>query len=220
MDLVVERRTFPLNGTITLSLPETLFDRWLAYGAGWGVGIEVLTATKEIRVSGPVSATIGAMPMRAGEAVSVGLQFEGEAGLAFELALRERIDGWTVGGVAYQWVIPDTTPPVVLDTSPADGAGDVAFDAPLVVEFDEEIAPLNLQLLLNPDPGGWSLAWNEAGTVVTATHAGLDAETTYAATVTASDGWGNAMVAPVSWSFTTASATYQIYLPLVVKNTP
>jgi hypothetical protein len=122
--------------------------------------------------------------------------------------------------VAYQWVIPDTTPPTVLSTSPADSAGEVAFDAPLVITFDEEVAPLNLQLTLSPDPGGWFLAWNDAGTVVTATHASLAAETTYLATVTASDGWGNAMTAPLSWSFTTASATYQIYLPLVVKNTP
>jgi hypothetical protein len=220
VDLVIERRTFPLNGTITLSLPEALFDRWLAYGAGWGTGLEVLTPTKEIRISAPVSATIGAIPMQAAEAVSVGLQFEGEAGLAFELALRERIDGWTVGGVAYQWVIPDTAPPAVSLTSPADGAGDVALDAPLVVQFDEEVLPLTLQLELDPDPGGWLLAWNEAGTVVTATHAGLNAATTYVATVTASDAWGNAMAAPASWSFTTASTMHQIYLPLVVRGTP
>ncbi|MBN1660535.1 MAG: VCBS repeat-containing protein [Anaerolineae bacterium] len=218
VDLVVERRTFPLNGTITISLPGELFDRWLAYGVSWGAGIEVLTPTQEIQATGAVSATIGAIPMLAGEAVSVGLRFEGEAGLAFELALRERIDGWTVGGVAYQWVIPDTTPPTVLRTSPAAGADDVPLDAPLVIEFDEEVAPLNLQLTLSPDPGGWLLRWNLSGTVVTATHAGLDGRTTYHATLTAEDGWGNAMTAPLTWSFATTSAIHHIYLPIVVRH--
>jgi enediyne biosynthesis protein E4 len=220
VDLVVERRTFPLNGTITIALPGELFDRWLAYGGSWGAGVEVLTLTQEIQVTGAVSATVGAMPMLAGEAVSVGLRFEGEAGLSFELALRERIDGWTVGGVAYQWAIPDTTPPAVLRTSPSAGAEDVPTGAPLVVEFDEEVAPLNLQLTLSPDPGGWFLLWNDAGTVVTATHTGLDASTTYHASVAAEDGWGNAMLAPVSWSFTTARAVHHVYLPIVVRHRP
>jgi len=107
VDVIVERMTFPTTGTITVLLPGDLFDRWLAYGKHWSAGIEILTSTKEIRVTGAVSATIGAVPMAAGEGVPVGLRFEGPVGLEFEMAIREAIAGVTSGGVAYQWVIPE-----------------------------------------------------------------------------------------------------------------
>jgi hypothetical protein len=55
------------------------------------------------------------------------------------------------------------------------------------------------------------------GFVVTATHAGFDEGTTYMATVTASDIADNLMTEPFSWSFTTLTEEYWIYLPLVLK---
>jgi hypothetical protein len=203
VDVIIERMTFPTTGTITVELPADLFDRWLAYGAGWEEGIEVLTATKEIRVTGTVSATIGAVPMLADEEATVGLRFDGQAGLAFEMAIRERIDGITTGGVGYQWIIPDTTPPDVDGTFPPDKATGVAPSAPIVITFTEQIGPLSFGLTLTPDPSGWGTTWNETGTVVTATHASFAEGTTYTATVTARDAAGNALAAPVSWSFTT-----------------
>lgn len=217
VDVVIDRKTFPITGTITVQLPETLFDRWLAYGARWGSGIEVLTATKEIRVTGAVSATIGAVPMLADEKATVGLRFDGPAGLEFELAISERIDGLTVGGVAYQWVIPDTTPPGVIAHSPASGATEVALAAPIVITFTEQIGPLSLNLALTPDPGGWFYTWNEAGTVVTATHASLVNATVYTATLMARDGSANPMAAPFTWSFTTTEK-YRLFLPLALRN--
>jgi hypothetical protein len=110
VDLIIERMTFPTTGTITVRLPEALFDRWLAYGGHWGEGIEVVTATKEILVTGAVSATIGGAPMWAEEAAPVTLRFEGPGGLEFDVALRERIGGITTGGVAYHWAIPIILP--------------------------------------------------------------------------------------------------------------
>jgi hypothetical protein len=107
VDLVVERMTFPVTGTITVSLPTGLFDRWLTSDGHWSEGIEVLTATAEIRVTGAVSATIGAIPMSASEQATTTLAFDGPAGLAFELGLQERIHDLTVGGVIYQWVVPE-----------------------------------------------------------------------------------------------------------------
>jgi hypothetical protein len=215
VDVVVERLSFPLAGSITVQLPPALFDRWMAHGERWGAGIQVMTASKEIDVTGAVSATIGALPMRAAEKARVGLRFDGPAGLEFEIAIRERIDGLTVGGMAYQWAIPDTTPPDVIDVSPANGLVDVALDAPIVIAFDEEVGPLSLDLELTPDPGGWRTTWNEAGTVVTATHAGFSIATTYTATVSARDASANEMVAPDEWSFSTQAGL--IYLPVVLK---
>ena len=214
VDVIVERMTFPTTGTITIKLPGYLFDRWLSHGKRWGEGIEVLTATKEIRVTGAVSATIGAVPMAAQEEAAVGLHFEGPAGLAFEMAIRERIDGITTGGVAYQWIIPDTTPPSVESVSPSSGATEVAVDTPIVIAFDEEIGPLSLKLTLDPALG-ITTTWNEAGTVVTATHAGLAMGTAYTVTVTANDAAGNSMAAPTSWTF--ATEKYRIYLPPILR---
>ncbi|MEA3396262.1 MAG: Ig-like domain-containing protein, partial [Chloroflexota bacterium] len=216
VDVIVERMTFPTTGTITVQLPSDLFDRWLAYGEHWDAGIEVLTATKVINITGTVSATIGAIPMDAAEKAQVELIFDGPAGLEFEMTIRERIDGLTVGGTTYQWVIPDTTPPNVVDTFPSNGATDVGLDEPIVITFDEEIGPLNLDLALSPDPGGWRMVWNEAGTVVTATHAGFARGTVYTATVTANDAAANPMVTPLTWPF--ATERYRIYLPLVIRN--
>lgn len=217
VDLIVERLTFPLAGDIVVQLPADLFDRWQAHGAAWGEGIEVLPATKEIRVSGAVSGTVGAIPLETAEEATVGLRFEADAGLEFETAVRERIGGRTVGGVAYQWVIPDTTPPDVVGVSPGHGATDVPLDAPLVLTFTEEIGPLSLDLDLTPDPGGWDVTWNEAGTVFTLTHAALAPETLHTASVTASDGWANPMTAAFQWSFT-GGEPWRVYLPLLLRD--
>jgi hypothetical protein len=168
-------------------------------------------------VTGEFSATIGAVPMLAGEQVSVGLRFEGPAGLAFELAVRERIGGITTGGVGYQWIIPDTTPPKVLQTYPGQGATWVPLDAPITILFSEPMAAPSLDLVLEPDPGGWSITWNEAGTVVTATHAGLAGGVVHAATVAANDVAGNALVSPYTWSFRASGGEHRVYLPIIPK---
>jgi hypothetical protein len=107
VDLIVERMTFPVTGTITVTLSSGLFDRWLANDGHGSEGIEVLTATKEIRVTGIVSATIGAIPMTASEEATIALAFDGPTGLKFELGLQERIHDLAVGGVIFQWIVPE-----------------------------------------------------------------------------------------------------------------
>jgi parallel beta-helix repeat protein len=215
VDLIIRRMTFPMTGTITVRLPAGLFDRWLAYGSRWGEGIEVMTDTQEIRITAPVSATIGAVPMLADEAAAVGLHFVGPAGLVFEMAVEERIQGITTGGVAYQWVIPDTTAPQLIGRAPTPDATGVPLTAPLVFTFDEPIGPLSLKLALTPDPGGWSFTWDAANTVVTATHAALAGNRTYTVTVNANDAAGNPL-APVTWRF----ATVDTIAPQVVAVAP
>jgi hypothetical protein len=217
VDILVDRLTFPVAGSATVGLPADLFDRWLDYGASWTEGIQVLTLTKELRVTDEVSATIGALPMFAGEEVTANMQFDAPPGQDYELEMRERIDGEIVGGIAYQWLVPDTTPPNVVGTSPAGGASGVGLRAPLVITFDEPMGTPSLELSLTPDPGDWVFDWNDDYTVVTAAH-GLSApEVTYTATVTSNDAWGNSMTVPFTWTFTTG-VFRELYLPLVVRD--
>lgn len=215
VDVIVDRMSFPVTGTILVRLPEGLFERWLNYSGHWSEGIEVLTDTQQIRITGAVSATIGSIPMMADEQVTVGLQFSGPAGLEFEMGIRERIEGITVGGVSYQWMIPDTTPPTVVSVSPAAGVGEVPWDAPIVITFSEPVGPLSLNFQALPNPGLWTYAWNEDNTVVTLTHAPFAPDTTYQFSFTVNDASGNALATPFEWSFTTAPNVFEIYLPVL-----
>jgi photosystem II stability/assembly factor-like uncharacterized protein len=217
VDLVLDWTDFPAGGSLVVTLPQDLFDRWEAYAGRWVQGMEVVSATQEFVVTSPVSATIGGLPMQADEVATATLTFDGWAGAEVQVNLQERIDGSIVGGVTYWWLIEDDVPPEVLATSPADGEPDVPLDTPLVITFNEPVGPLSLDLALAPDPDGWQVAWNEAGTEVTATHSGLEPGTTYQAAVTASDAWGNAIVAPEAWSFSTEQDEYLIYLPLLYR---
>jgi hypothetical protein len=63
-------------------------------------------ATKEIRVTAPTSATIGAIPLYAAEETVVDLHYDAHTGETFEVRLYQHLQGVVVGGVSYQWVIP------------------------------------------------------------------------------------------------------------------
>ncbi len=215
VDLIIERRTFPATGEIILQLPAELFDRWQASAGSWSEGIEVLAATKEIKVTGAVSATIGGIPLEAAEEADLGLALTGQAGLDFEMAIREVIDQITVGGVAYQWRIPDTTPPTVVSTTPADEAAEVSRFDPLVIVFDEPVSPLNFVFNATPDPGGWVFYWNEDSTVVTAAHRPFAPATDYNFSVDTTDASLNAMVEPYEWAITSEEAF--LYLPIFIR---
>ncbi|MFQ5421555.1 MAG: Ig-like domain-containing protein, partial [Anaerolineae bacterium] len=217
VDLIINRRTFPTTGTITVQLPGDLFDRWQASANGFGQGINVITATQEIQITGAISGTIGGIPMNAAEAAQVGLVFDGPVGLTFEMAVEERIDDLTVGGVTYRWTIPDTTPPTVTDVSPGDTAVAVDPDAPIIITFDEPVSPLNFNLSMTPDPGGWRYTWSDDNRVVTATHNTLADETAYNLSVTTTDAASNSMTAPFTWSFTSGKSGFTVYLPVILK---
>jgi hypothetical protein len=105
-DLVVERLTFPLTGSITVLLPDALFDRWWSSDGRWSQGIDTVEATKEIRVTATTSATIGAIPLYAAEEAVVDLRYDAHTGETFEVRLYQQMHGVVVGGVSYKWVIP------------------------------------------------------------------------------------------------------------------
>jgi hypothetical protein len=217
VDLIVERAAFPTTGTLTVQLAAVLFDRWLEHEGAWLQGVEQLTATRLLTITGEVSATIGGIPMNAHEEAIAALAFDAPGEGSFEVALQERIEGLTVGGVSYQWLISDNLPPAVAAQAPLSGSVDVAPEAAVVVTFTEEIGPLTFELAFTPALNGGSVAWNEAGTVFTATHPPLARGTRYTATVRAKDAFANPMVVPHTWSFTVRRG-WDIYLPLVLRN--
>ncbi|WP_199442694.1 DUF4082 domain-containing protein [Umezawaea beigongshangensis] len=103
----------------------------------------------------------------------------------------------------------DTTPPTSTGRTPATGATGVPVTTAVTATFSEPVDPASAQILLT-DPGGAKLT----GTVslsgdqrtITWTPGGkLAPSTRYGANVQIADANGNAMAAPVTWSFTTAA---------------
>jgi hypothetical protein len=102
----MERLTFPVTGSITILLPEALFDRWWSSGDHWSEGIEVVQPTKEIRVTASISATIGAIPLYAEEEVAIDIRYDAPTGESFAVRLYQRMYQPVVGGISHEWVIP------------------------------------------------------------------------------------------------------------------
>jgi len=111
----------------------------------------------------------------------------------------------------------DTLAPTVVKIFPADQTTDITLNASIIVTFSEPISQTSLSLTLLPDPGGLATTWNDAGTVVTASHADFAEDTLYTATVMANDAADNAMTTPLSWTFTTLTEGYEVYLPLILR---
>lgn len=99
----------------------------------------------------------------------------------------------------------DVTPPQVQQTVPANGALDVALEAPVLITFSEAIKPGSLVYAVAPDPDGWEVAWSPDGTAVTLDHNPFAYQRAYTVSVgAAKDLVGNPLTdAPVEWSFTT-----------------
>jgi hypothetical protein len=103
----------------------------------------------------------------------------------------------------------DTTPPTVILTAPEDGATAVVLDTSVTATFSELMDPATITAAnftlrdgTTPVPGAVSYA---GVTATFAPTAGLDAFTTYTATVLtgASDLVGNGLEADYTWTFTT-----------------
>jgi hypothetical protein len=216
VDLVVERNTFPVTGTITIRLHEDLYDRWWASSGRWSEGVEVLTPTREILFTGEISGTVGGLPLRAYEASTSQLLFEVPSTGEFELSFYEHIDGVILGGVTYGWIVPDTKPPELVSHWPADGAEDINLEMPITVEFDEEIGPLTFSLIATPTISIDHVIYNEVGTVYTVTHSRLSPATGYQIRVMAADGSANPMGEAVRWHFTTRSH-WELFMPVIIN---
>lgn len=114
-----------------------------------------------------------------------------------------------------------TTPPAVTSTSPTSGATGTSITAPVSAVFDHAIDADSLTFTVkDPDgntvPGTNTLPASNKATFTPSTE--LELHTTYTASVQASDLWGNAMGAPVTWSFTTSSNPPAVTCPCTLWN--
>jgi uncharacterized protein (TIGR03437 family) len=116
----------------------------------------------------------------------------------------------------FQWIfttsaVLDTTPPTVVSTFPANGAGATATGTNLTVIFSKAIDPLTINtgtftLQQGASPVAGTVTYNGT-TAVFAPLGGLSPGATYTATVTTGvkDLAGNALASPLVWSFSTVA---------------
>ncbi|MEU6864697.1 DUF4082 domain-containing protein [Streptomyces sp. NPDC046876] len=160
-----------------------------------------------------------------------------EAGLAPLTALRSGTDGGngvyrysatggfpsTAANGSNYWVdavldtaTASTTPPTVTATTPQSAAIGTAITAEVKATFNEGIDADTLAFTLK-DPAGASVPGSKvlgaanSATFTPSTELALN--TTYTASVQASDLWGNAMAAPVTWNFTTSTSPPAVNCP-------
>lgn len=102
-----------------------------------------------------------------------------------------------------------TTPPTVTATSPQSAATGTAITAAVTATFSSALDADTLVFTVK-DSAGTTVAGTKAlgaSNSATFTPTGeLALNTTYTASVRASDLWGNAMAAPVTWNFTTSAS--------------
>jgi hypothetical protein len=110
--------------------------------------------------------------------------------------------------------VPDTTPPTVVSTNPAQGATAVALNATISATFSEALSPATISsttftLKAAGVAVAGTVAYTSTGSVATFTPtANLAFGTTYTATITTgvTDVSGNALAANFVWTFTTIPA--------------
>jgi methionine-rich copper-binding protein CopC len=117
---------------------------------------------------------------------------------------------------------PETTPPTVVSETPAQASGGVPIGAQVKATFSDRVLSNTINFTLrdaNNNLVAATLSYDAASeTAVLTPNAPLAGFATYTATVSGvKDLSGNAMTAPVSWTFTTGSATAP---PVVVAMTP
>ncbi len=121
--------------------------------------------------------------------------------------------GGNAMATVYTWTfttgtMPDTTPPTVSSTSPANNATDVAVNTAITATFSEAMDVSTLTSATFTLNNGVTGTVTYSGTTATFTPTGnLAYSTTYTATITTGvkDAAGNAMAAAYTWIFTTGT---------------
>lgn len=114
---------------------------------------------------------------------------------------------------------PDTTPPTVIATFPANGAVNVHRDTPVVLEFSKKMDRLSFKITTSPGPLSYRHTTSENDSIVTYEYSSrLTAGTRYQVTVEGKDAAGNAL--RYTFSFDTAAAVADQQAPTVVARAP
>ncbi|MDI6792638.1 MAG: Ig-like domain-containing protein [bacterium] len=110
-------------------------------------------------------------------------------------------------------------PPVVVSTTPEAGAADLTAGQPVIIIFSKPMNKASVKIASTPDPGGWTVAWNDADTQAAFSHADFAGCTAYTFRITQAKGQNDLDLAslPFSLTFTTQCDTVP---PLVTGITP
>ncbi|AUG76351.1 hypothetical protein CFP65_1453 [Kitasatospora sp. MMS16-BH015] len=114
-----------------------------------------------------------------------------------------------------------TIPPAVTAVTPVAGSTGVAITASPTATFNHTIDSKTLNFTLTGGGGAVSAAVSYDTATATATlrpNGQLALGTTYTATVSANDPWGNTMAAPKTWSFTTSPTPPTVTCPCTLWN--
>ncbi|MFC7618130.1 DUF4082 domain-containing protein [Actinokineospora soli] len=115
----------------------------------------------------------------------------------------------------------DNTRPVVNSVTPADGSTGAYLDGSITATFNEDVDPGSVQFTVQA--GGNPIAGSVTtdGPVVTFTATDLlPSNTQHSVTLNATDGFGNPLAAPRSWSFTTGTTLAPCPCNLFGQRTP
>jgi uncharacterized repeat protein (TIGR01451 family) len=111
------------------------------------------------------------------------------------------------------------TPTFILATLPADSEVGVPLTQTLIITCSQPVITSTFQYTITPDPGGWTVLWNDTATQVSLAHADLAPGQSYTVTVAVMDIYGQPLVvgpAPNPWSFLTRTL-WGLFLPVVSK---
>jgi parallel beta-helix repeat protein len=115
----------------------------------------------------------------------------------------------------------DFARPMIVSTTPADGASGVSLSQDVIITFNEPMYQTSFSFVIAPDPGGWIWTWNATGDTATGQHNDFLESTTYTFTVTfAEDLAGNVLTSgpvPNPWNWTT---TIDGIPPTITATTP
>jgi parallel beta-helix repeat protein len=136
--------------------------------------------------------------------------FIGQTSYIFQITAAKDTSGNTLNpSVKNPWSFKtiDTTQPVITATSPKDQTFGVHTDAEVKITFSEEMNNATVSYVCNPNPGGWSVTWNQGNTEATFSHNLFNQNTNYTFRITtAKDQAGNYLAAgsiPNPFWFTT-----------------
>lgn len=118
-------------------------------------------------------------------------------------------NGLAAGAVPNPWTFTAFSPvPLIVSTSPADGATLVPVDQDIIIRFSEPMDTLTVTVTVTPDPGLNPHQWDAVDQNLTISHTDFLPSTGYVVTVDGQDLDGNALIpgpVPNPFGFTTAS---------------
>ncbi|MCP4540736.1 MAG: PKD domain-containing protein [Chloroflexi bacterium] len=199
-----------LTDTEIMSITVTDLSRWPVLNP---IGDKWIAETETLTFSVTASDPDGITPTLSASDVPTGASFITKTGIfnwtpnygtsgVYAITFNAS-DGILIDTEIIAVTVSDTTPPTIVDTSPADGTSDVVLNAPIIVNFSEAMLRSTVNIAITPNITGISKTWSLGDTRLTMDHNNLTANTRYTSTITGSDHTGHPLAAPYTWVFTT-----------------